>query len=1279
MKDGKVEPYPRRKHDSIGLNYTVNSYMNIAKKALSSVVVSTTILWSMGASMLVGTLTAHAAVADGTLIKAKEIEAVYYYKGGKRWTFPNLKTYKTWFKDFSSVQTVTLAELQTYQLTGNVVYRSGSRLVKITTDPKVYAVEPGGKLRWVKDEATAKALFGADWSKRVDDVSDAFFTNYTIGADLQGTTYPDGTLLSSGGSYYYVQGGMKRAVGATALSSNGFNTAYAIAVADVSAYANGSAVADGEFKDVAQGGFITTVPGPVSSSGSVSISLASDTPATGSFVVNNATSAPGQRQVKVLKFNLTASSGDAVVTQLQVKRLGVSKDGDVDNLYIADANGKILAKNTSLSNGVAAFASASGLFTVPSGQTASLWLLEDVNHSAAAGSTQSWTVDASGIKLAGAGSATGSATGNTFTAAAVTDLGVLEMATSSPVSGTPKVDAGKTGYTLGTFKFKAASQDIIVKKLKLTQIGSIANGDLANFKLQIGGVQFDGVKASMDAGTLTFDLSKDSSGVANADMGVKILAGQTKFVDLIGDVVGGTNRTYAFSVQNQEDVLAFDNAYKVYVPVFAGVNFTGTVFAVQTLTSTTVNVGTLTISQASDAPTGNIAKNGSSVALARFTLQANGEDVKLSSLTVVGTAASTTFAMRNVKILLDGQQVGTTVSSSTAQGDVTSTNSVFTFSNNFVVHTGKPSVLEVQADLTDSSVLSGHTIAAALKAGSANGQGLTSLTSIDSTAISGNTLTVKSGTPTVTLNTAVTGATSVDPSGVLNGRDVRIGSFIVQAGDGEGAKVTSIQLADATVALNGLFSRLRLRDANGTILAPEVGTLSASGSTYNFSLTNAMTLQKGEQRVVDVIVDVLSTTSSAAITDPAALVPTVKISANGLNYQTLSTGQSGTTPAAALSLQNTYLSTKGSLTVANSADTPVAQQLVMGAVAQPIFKFKLTAGRQEDVNITDLASAITIKQSAASPTGIVKNLRLYEGDTAIGQVIASLTASDATTTGATSTAYAKFSSLSINIPRNTSKTYTVVADIAASPDIYSNENFTANIVNGYNTNLDTALTVKGSSSGLSITAAGNIGGFENSSFVRGSMMTVYRTKISVAHSASAPSGAASAQTEQIVGKFVISNTANVNNAAATIKLLNVDVATSISLAAGSTRLLNIYKTETLSSDNQLATSNVNAAVAVTGAMVCVPGSSTYNSTTCPALQDSAFTDITIEAGSSQVFTVTFNTTDATSAKTLTIGIPGSLITTPVTSAGGYIQWSDGYTGTIQSVNTLPLIGKTLTY
>src|SRR5690606_38495585 len=63
-------------------------------------------------------------------------------------------------------------------------YRPGIRLVKITTDPKVYAVDSHGTLRWISSQAAASAIYGGDWNTKIDDVPDAFFVNYRIGTDI---------------------------------------------------------------------------------------------------------------------------------------------------------------------------------------------------------------------------------------------------------------------------------------------------------------------------------------------------------------------------------------------------------------------------------------------------------------------------------------------------------------------------------------------------------------------------------------------------------------------------------------------------------------------------------------------------------------------------------------------------------------------------------------------------------------------------------------------------------------------------------------------------------------------------------------------------------------------------------------------------------------------------------------------------------------------------------------------------------------------------------------
>jgi hypothetical protein len=121
---------------------------------------------------------------DGKL-STQEDSAVYYVGAdGKRHAFPNSKVYFTWYSNFDGVVVITPSQLASIPLGTNVRYKPGSRMVKFTTDPKVYAVDVNSTLRWVKTEALAIALYGENWNTKIDDISDAFFSNYGFGADI---------------------------------------------------------------------------------------------------------------------------------------------------------------------------------------------------------------------------------------------------------------------------------------------------------------------------------------------------------------------------------------------------------------------------------------------------------------------------------------------------------------------------------------------------------------------------------------------------------------------------------------------------------------------------------------------------------------------------------------------------------------------------------------------------------------------------------------------------------------------------------------------------------------------------------------------------------------------------------------------------------------------------------------------------------------------------------------------------------------------------------------
>ncbi len=125
------------------------------------------------------------AITGGDLIRGTSFSAVYYYgEDGFRYVFPNEKTYFTWYENFDDVTVLTDAELASIQIGGNVTYKPGVKMIKINSDPKTYAVANGGTLRWVSSEAIAIDLYGSAWNTQIDDVPDAYFTNYTIGEPI---------------------------------------------------------------------------------------------------------------------------------------------------------------------------------------------------------------------------------------------------------------------------------------------------------------------------------------------------------------------------------------------------------------------------------------------------------------------------------------------------------------------------------------------------------------------------------------------------------------------------------------------------------------------------------------------------------------------------------------------------------------------------------------------------------------------------------------------------------------------------------------------------------------------------------------------------------------------------------------------------------------------------------------------------------------------------------------------------------------------------------------
>ncbi|MBI5466519.1 MAG: hypothetical protein HY974_04495 [Candidatus Kerfeldbacteria bacterium] len=955
--------------------------MSKFKKAFSIGVTVLTVLWSVGVSF--APVGVSAAATAGDLIKMAGNSAVYYFDGSKRFVFPTESTYKSWYKDFSSVKTVPSSELQSYPLGGNVTIRPGTKLVKITTDPKVYAVGPGGSLQWVSTEAIALALYGSTWAKRVVDVPDSFFVNYKSGSNITSNVHPDGTVVKYANSttLYYIEGGAKRPFASdAAVAANMIDSANAIET--TLTYTAGSSITGKEAAVVNVSGSVGVAPAPGAGTG-LSVALASDTPAATSIIADAANG--GQALAPIAKFNFAAGSDGAVgITSLKLKKLGIVNDSSFSNVYLYDGSTR-LAEMTSISSGVVTFTgtTSSPLFSVAAGTTKAVSAMIDLTKGTGAGITLGLGINTSADVVTNGATVSGTfpLSGSLMSTAVVTDLGKLTVANVSPAANNT-VDA-QDNLEVWKFSLMASNQNLKVSYIAVTNVGSTTTADLVNFKLYDGGTQLGSAVAAADANKkIAFDLAASP---------LLINSGITKQLSLKADIKAGATRTFKFSIQRSSDLNVVDTQYNVSLFPFPNGGVVGTWTVVQAggATGSTINGGNLSVNKRSDSTSGNVALNGTSVTLAKFDLKASGEDVKITSLglrAAVGAGANSGKTLKNVKLLLDGTQVGsiaTTVTSYVVQNlaaaAADANDAGYTLGNSALIPSGVTKVLSVVGDLTGTGVATDG-VQVALIQGTNNAQGQASLNSINAPAAitAGNALTIAAGALTAASNSSVSAMTVV-----VGAQNQRVGSVIFTAGSAEGIDLNSITITDsagtAGESLGHALTNVKLMNGSTQLGATWVNPGTTAGTSNAFSISPALAIAASGSVQIDIYADILS---GADITGNNGII---QVSAAS------SVGKSTTTTvalASAANLQTFTTSAGGQLTVSADQSTPQDQQVVMNSTSSTLGVWKLQANNAEALTVNQL---IFVDNSAdANSINNVKNLKLYADGAQVGNTVTGL-------------------------------------------------------------------------------------------------------------------------------------------------------------------------------------------------------------------------------------------------------------------------------------------------
>ncbi len=962
------------------------------KKAFIFTVVLATVCWSMGLAAIMPALAA-TTISAGDLIKGSGSAVYYYGYDGKRYVFPTASTYFTWYPDFSGVKTITDAELAAIQIGGNVTVRPGTALVKITTDPKTYAVTPGGVLHHIASEQIAEELYGPNWNKRVIDIPDAFWVNYKEGSAIDSPIYPDGSLIKYAGSnvVYYVENGQKRAISPSAFEANHFQTKYIIDAPSSITLPDGPALDSAEQSITCVAGCSNSTT-PVTAS--LKVALAANTPASG-IVVSHAARVP------FTEINLVNDGAkDVTVDSITVKRVGLASDADFASVDLVDASTMLPINTTSKVFNSDHEATFTKDFVVKAGTTRTLIIagnmadLSDHSGETPALAVENVTVK-DGAKVEGNFPIVGNyqtTNGSIVIGTATVERGVYSNATSTDIH------VGTKGYTFFSFEVTAGSAEkVAFSQVKVYQAGSAALGsDLINIALYKDGTKI--ADGKVDGKYVNFTFSP-----------IILDKGQTDQFQVKADVDGGSARTVQLGIYKDTDLLVKGETYGYnIIPTYSG-NGSSTNSPVLDDNEFTISAGTLTVTK-SNAVGGENITVGNNQILGAFDFTVKGEPIDITELKLkLSTGTSDTIT--NVELV----DANGNVVAGPADPD---SNHVVDFSDSFTVPVGD-NIYKVRADLqSNAGWTSDETIYASINPAS----GITAqgditgdnITASPAAEIDTNVQTVKVGSLTVTRDTL-----PADGNVIIGSDGVTLGSWTLDASDsGEDVRVTTIAFE---VNQSGSDVNNLTLYANGKALSPIKDQTDISGGKLTFALSEPIIVPKGGQVDVQLKGDIASDSTTGGYVQVGIT------SASDIIAYGKTTGDSVTPDVVADAGAKLSYVENGTLTISTTSNPP-AGIVIAGSTGNVMTKVKLKA-KYEDLDLNKLRVYVANGgQNGTNPGDYqdIVNVSIYDGSTLIASH------------SIPSTGYYEFSfdKGTVVIPKGGEKILTIKADISTiDPDV----------------------------------------------------------------------------------------------------------------------------------------------------------------------------------------------------------------------------------------------------
>jgi len=947
----------------------------------------------LGVSVAGGSFAANTAVA-GDLIKTASSPAVYYLDASNiRHPFGHSRDYFTWYSDFSGIKTVSTDEMVGYTLGSPVVVRPGSRLVQFVevngdgtwstaNTPAVYAVSTNGTLHKINSAADAVAMYGANWEQMINPVPNYLASNYPIGSALS-TTYPTGTLVKATGTtqVYYVDGTTKRPVTDAGMTANRFNSAYVLTVSSLSGYTDGTSVT------AVESALANPVGGAAATStttvtGGLSVSLNANTPATGAPVLG------GSNGVLFSSFNVTATSGDAVVTGMKIKRSSLGAYTDLTGVWlVVDGvrRGSVKTIN-SADEANLLFSADSQKVTIPNGTTKVFELYANIANQGTANSgdynalgiaEMTTTSTVSGLPV------TGNALAVVTAAAPVVTIAHSTIGSTANIGDTA-VEVARFKVTNGESNETAVFKGVNLKSIAPTSGTKVAVDDFVNFRLLDNDNNVVAGPVAMAAdGYVRFNLSSP----------VVIPAGTTKYewFSVTADAVAGPQHYIKLDLEDPSDLM-----------VYGGTNmYRSDVTDSYTAQELQLNNADLVVAvdSATNPKAADISENSTVTLLnAKFTA-ANGP-VTATGMVVTLTGADMDFGatdeFENLRVYLGDVLVSEATGSAISTNDG-ETSIAVTFTDSFSVDGTVPVRVEIDTkDLVGSTTTS---IAATITSISGATRDSDSASITPSGTAVGNAMTL-----VVPGYKIYRSSTPVSDTKVLGSKDVNFLGLDIKSNNTTTVRVDKLKLqlngwdsvdSDFTAGQNDV-QNIRLYAADGTTLIAAGKALNSS-KQVEFTGLNLNVTSNGTKLIVKGDINSSMNDSDYLASDSDGLYFIVVSSEGTANNNTYSAadsagdtidGTAGDEVNTATAPTRITLADTGTLTVTLSNDTPVSAQLLAGSANNAIAQYKLVAAN-ENVQVKKFRVGLLTGTAAGAALDTVADeisrVALYDGNTLLAE------------------------------------------------------------------------------------------------------------------------------------------------------------------------------------------------------------------------------------------------------------------------------------------------------